>query len=370
MPMEGVRGGAETLYPEWRAKGVTLVPPASVDATIKPVYSDESTRIAERVDAQPPRPPAYDNVDVLHVAGNIYLIAGAGGNVAASIGGDGVIMVDSGAGAASEKVLAAVRQAARMLRPDDTLGDNTSPFANTWQATHAFPDPMIRMIINTSSRDEHVGGNANIRKSPMFQFLGYRDASVALQILAHDMVRQRMLESNAPEMMVPTDTYIADKYTMYRFLNNQAIQLFHMPNAVTDGDSAVFFRRADVIVAGDIYNSEIYPPIDVDKGGSIDGEIEALDKLIDMCVTEFMSEGGTMIVPGHGWISDAGDMGYYRDMLMIIRDRIQSMINKGMTLAQVKAAKPTMDYDPEYGRQPGVTARFVESVYRSLKEKK
>ena len=105
-----------------------------------------------------------------------------------------------------------------------------------------------------------------------------------------------------------------------------------MPNAVTDGDSVVWFRRSDVIATGDIYNSDIYPPIDVDQGGSIDGEIDALNKLIDMCVTEFMSQGGTMIVPGHGWISDAADVGYYRDMLMIIRDRIQAMIDKGMTL--------------------------------------
>jgi glyoxylase-like metal-dependent hydrolase (beta-lactamase superfamily II) len=142
-----------------------------------------------------------------------------------------------------------------------------------------------------------------------------------------------------------------------------------MPNAVTDGDSAVWFRRADVIVAGDVYNSDIYPPIDVDRGGSIDGEIDALNKLADMCVTEFMSQGGTMIIPGHGWMSDAADVGYYRDMMMILRDRIQAMIDKGMTMAQVKAAKPTMDYDPEYGREPGVTARFVEAVYRSLKDK-
>jgi cyclase len=131
----------------------------------------------------------------------------------------------------------------------------------------------------------------------------------------------------------------------------------------------VWFRRSDVIAAGDVYNSDIYPPIDVDRGGSIDGVIAALDRLVDMSVTEFMSQGGTMIVPGHGWIGDAGDVGYYRDMLMIVRDRIRKMIDNGMTLAQVKTAKPTMDYDPLYGRQRGATARFVEAVYRSLKER-
>ena len=111
----------------------------------------------------------------------------------------------------------------------------------------------------------------------------------------------------------------------------------------------------------------VYPPIDVDKGGSINGEIDALNKLIDMSVTEFMAQGGTLIVPGRGWISDAADVGYYRDMLMVIRDRIKAMTDKGLTLAQVKAAKPTMDFDPEYGREPGVASRFVEAVYRSLK---
>jgi cyclase len=179
-----------------------------------------------------------------------------------------------------------------------------------------------------------------------------------------------MLESKAADDLVPTDTYSSEKYTLYRFFNNQAVQLIHMRNATTDGDSAVWFRRSDVIAAGDVYNSDIYPPIDVDRGGSIDGAIEALNTLTDMCVTEFMSQGGTMIIPGHGWMSDAADVGYYRDMLMIIRDRVQAMIDRGMTLAQVKAAKPTMDFDPEYGREPGVTARFVEAVYRSLEKKK
>ena len=189
-----------------------------------------------------------------------------------------------------------------------------------------------------------------------------------LRIVAHQNVQSRMVEANAAGGAVPTTTYFSDKYTLYRFLNNQAIQLFHM-NATTDGDSLVWFRKSDVIAAGDVYNSDIYPPIDVKRGGSIDGEIEALNKLVDMCAAEYMSQGGTMVIPGHGWISDVGDIGYYRDMMMVIRDRIQSMIDKKMTLEQVKAAKPTMDYDPLYGRQPGATAQFVEAVYRSLKEK-
>lgn len=189
----------------------------------------------------------------------MYLIAGAGGNIAVSAGGDGVIMVDSGAAAASTEVLSAVRQVVQALRPADRP-DSASPFGSTWQATHSFPEPMIRMIINTSSNADHVGGNANIRMSPMFRVLGYLDPSLSLQILAHEMTRNLMVESNVAETLVPTDTYFSDTYTMYRFLNNEAVQLFHMPDAITNGDSVVWFRRSDVIVTGDVYNSDIYPP--------------------------------------------------------------------------------------------------------------
>lgn len=371
VPLEGWRGHARALYPEWRAIGETLAPPAAPDIVLKPRYDDESTRVAERANAQPARAAVYDRVEPLHAAGSVYMIAGAGGNIAASIGGDGVIMVDSGVAAASDKVLAAIRQAAQSLRPPERP-DSASPFNSTWQATHAFPEPKIRMIINTNDNPDHVNGNAAIRKSAMFGPLGDGPAyqlgtssGSSQQVFAHINVQQRMLETAVAD--APSDTYFTDRYTLYRFFNNQAVQIFHMPNATTDGDSIVFFRRSDVIATGDIYNSDIYPPIDLTRGGSIDGEIAALNRVLDMSVTEYMSQGGTMIIPGHGWLSDSGDVGYYRDMLIIVRDRIRSLIDKGMTLEQVQAAKPTMDYDPLYGRQPGATTRFVEAVYGSLK---
>ena len=381
VPLAAWRGYAQALYPEWYATGKTLAPPAAPDLLLKPSYNDESTRVADRADAQPERAitsgdasgDGSGDVEAVHAAGNVYVIAGAGGNIAASIGDDGVIMVDSGAAAGTGKVLAAIRQAATRLRPPENP-ESASPFNSTWQATHTFAEPKIRMIINTSDNSDHVQGNAAIRRSPMFGALGDGPAyqlgtssGSSQQNLAHINVQQRMLVANAAN--APTDTYFSDKYTLYRFFNGQAVQILHLPNAITDGDSVVWFRRSDVIATGDIYNSDIYPPIDVDRGGSINGEIEALNKVLDMSVTEYMSQGGTMIVPGHGWVSDSGDVGYYRDMLMILRDRIQNLIDRGMSLPQVKAARPTMDYDPLYGRQPKATARFVEAVYGSLKRK-
>ncbi len=368
MPVEALRGGAEKTYPAWRETAAKLSPPAA-QYKLTPVYNDASTRVAERADAQSRRAPTYDKIESPHAAGNVYVVGGAGGNIAVSAGGDGVILVDSGAAEASAKVLEVIQRIAETSRPVDRP-DSASPFGDTWQATHAFRDPIIRMIINTSDAPDHGGGNANVRRSPLFRGFGAEGGGAALPILAHNQVQQRMIDRKDPELAIPTSTYSSETFTLHRFLNNQAIQIFHMPNAITDGDSVVLFRRSDVIAAGDVYNSEIYPPIDLARGGSIAGEIEALNKLVDMCATEFMSQGGTLVIPGHGWLSDAGDVSLYRDMIIVIRDRIEDMIGKGMTLEQVKAAKPSMDYDPEFGREPGTAARFIETVYRSLKEKK
>jgi glyoxylase-like metal-dependent hydrolase (beta-lactamase superfamily II) len=370
VPLEGVRGGGETLYPEWRTKGMSLTAP-NVQAKIVPTYSDESSRIAERADAQPKRAPAYDKVEPIHVNGNVYLLGGAGANLALSVGGDGIVMVDSGAGPATDKVVATIQQINQVMKPDERP-NSASPFANTWQSTHTFAPTAVRMILNTSANPDHVGGNEKMVRSEIFHPIGVEgvDELASEVIFAHENVARRMTEAKLPQRAIPSNTYFSDKYTVHRFINGEAVQLLHLANAVTDGDSAVWFRKSDVIVTGDVYNSDIYPPIDTEKGGSIDGEIAALNRLADMCVTEYMAEGGTMIVPAHGWVSDAADLGYYRDMMVIIRNRMQSMIDKGMTLQQIKAAKPTMDYDPLYGREPGVTSQFVEAVYRSLTQKK
>ncbi len=148
--------------------------------------------------------------------------------------------------------------------------------------------------------------------------------------------------------------------------------LYHAPAANTDADSIVFFRRSDVISAGNVFSTVSYPVIDVEKGGSIQGIIDGLNKILDLAVAEYRGQGGTYIIPGHGRLSDTADVASYRNMMVMVRDRVQDLIGKGMTLDQIKAAKPTMDFDGRYGSNTGpwTTAMFIESVYKSLKDKK
>ena len=282
-------------------------------------------------------------VHILPVQGNVYMLLGAGGNITVQVGNDGVLIVDTQYAPLSEKILAAVR----------TLSKGP-----------------IRYVINTTYDADHTGGNEPIRKAGSTIAGGnvagdIQDAAEGAQIIAHDNVLMRM--ANRPSGSLPASTFLGDSKKL--FFNGEGIEINHQPAAHTDGDSIVFFRRSDVISTGDIFTTNSYPMIDLAAGGSIQGVIDGLNRLVDMIIPVYGQEGGTLVIPGHGRLADFGDVINCREMTIIIRDRVQDMIKKGMTLEQVKAARPTRDYDPLYGSVPGWTSEmFVEAVYKSLKK--
>ena len=155
------------------------------------------------------------------------------------------------------------------------------------------------------------------------------------------------------------------------YLNGEGIEVLHQPAAHTDGDVVVFFRRSDVVVAGDILDTTRFPVIDVARGGSINGEIAALNRLVELAIPSVpivSREAGTLVIPGHGRVCDQLDVVEYRDMVTIIRDRVRDLIKAGMTLDQIKAASPARGYTRRYGSDSGpwTTNNFVEAVYQSL----
>jgi cyclase len=323
-----------------------------------------------------------DDFQTLHVRGPIYMIAGAGGNITVSVGLDGVLLVDSGSAAMTDKVIAELRRLQREvgLRYEESLtfGAETRSTLESERATPAPPKP-IRFIINTSDDPDHYGGNDKIAKLGRTITGGnvagdLRSVVESAAIYSHENAQLRMAGADGgpalPTALWPTDTYHNEYYKLSSYFNGEGIQLMAAPAAHTDGDTWVWFRGSDVIATGDVFNLDTYPVIDVKRGGSINGVLNALNALLDYSFAEVRSEGGTMIIPGHGRLGDMSDVGYYRDLLTIIRDRVQDMIKKGMTLEQVKAAKPTLDYDPRYGAKTGswTTDMFIEAVYTSLKK--
>jgi glyoxylase-like metal-dependent hydrolase (beta-lactamase superfamily II) len=295
--------------------------------------------------------PLESEIHVLPVQGNIYMLVGSGSNTTVQIGKDGVLIVDPQTADVSPKIITAVRQ---------------------------LSDQPIRYIINTQFGEDHTGGNANVSKAGerlvptggaggLGQALG-RTADAA-QIFAHLNVLASMTKQRVPSEYWPTDTFSTPKKEL--FINGEGIQIIHEPAAHTDGDTIIFFRRSDVISTGDVFIKTGYPVVDIANGGSINGIIKALNEIIDLAIPREKQEGGTMIIPGHGRLCDEADVVEYRDMLTIIRDRVQDMIKKGMTLEQVEAARPTLDYDPLYGSASGpvTTKMFVENVYYSLSRK-
>jgi cyclase len=293
-------------------------------------------------------------LEVLQVRPNFYMIAGAGGNVAVQVGEDGVVVVDAGSGGQADAVLAAI--------------------------TRITPLP-IRYVINTSADPDHVGGNEKLSQAGQTLFTGRTIglpsdfAGTAASVLSTENVLTRMsaVQPAYATAALPTETFFYPR--KYMFLNDEGIEVLHQPAAHTDGDAIVFFRRSDVIVAGDVLDTTRFPVIDVAKGGSIDGEVAALNRLVDIAIPSVpivSREIGTSIIPGHGRICDQLDVVEYRDMVTIVRDRVRDLIKAGRTLEQVKAADPARGYKARYGSATGpwTTEQFVEAIYRSLASKK
>jgi glyoxylase-like metal-dependent hydrolase (beta-lactamase superfamily II) len=358
LPIDTTRGGSATMYPDFLTKGRAQ---ATGGAAAPPVVA--------------PSP----GIHVLPVRGNVYMLLGAGANITVSVGRDGVLMVDAGRAQMSDQVLAAIRKLQDDLDlRDRPLGSGAETRSSVASRNTEAPAKPIRYIIDTSADPDHAGGNEKIRSAGR-TFTGgnvagnIADAGEGAAILAHENVLQRLLEPEAGEDKAgpdaqPTDTYYTDSMKLSHFFNGEGIQLIHQPSAHTSGDSLVWFRGSDVIAAGDIYSTISYPVIDVKHGGTINGVVDGLNRILDLSVAEFRTEGGTLVVPGHGRLSDSADVAYYRDMVTIIRDRVKAMIDKGLTLEQVKAARPTADYEPRYGATSGpwTTDMFVEAVYVTL----
>jgi glyoxylase-like metal-dependent hydrolase (beta-lactamase superfamily II) len=277
---------------------------------------------------------------VLPVRAGIYMISSRTANTTVQIGRDGVLVVDTQTGGLADALLAEIRK---------------------------LSDKPIRMIVNTTIDADHIGGNAALKKSGQILAGGnQRNAAIygagGSPIFAFEKVLLRMTNGGGDAAGWPTDTYFVAQKDM--FFNGEPVQLMHLPAAHSDGDSMVVFRRTDVISVGSIYAPDHYPSIDVERGGTLDGVVAALNRVIELTVPEFNEQGGTMIVPGRGHLADEADVAEYRDMVTIVRDRVRDMVKKGMTLEQVRAAKPTADYDVVYGERDGQT--FIEAAYRTL----
>lgn len=312
---------------------------------------------------------------------SVWMLVGAGANITASIGPDGIFLVNAGEAQTAEAVLAAIGDLQARLNEFGKLDVRQPPRGGSETIshfpvnTHAPPKP-IRYIVNTSALPHNVGGNELLARSGV-TFSGgnvvgtIADAAVGAAVLAHENVLVRMVSAGAPFEALPTETFFVDEYKLSTFFNGDGIRIVHIPAATTDGDSLVYFREADVIAAGDLFDMDSFPIIDVERGGHIDGVIDGLNYILDLAIPEFRTEGGTMIVPGRGRLADSADVGYYRDMLTIIRDQVQALIDRGMTLEQVLMERPTFGYEGRFGSDTGpwTTEMFIEAVYRSLKER-
>jgi glyoxylase-like metal-dependent hydrolase (beta-lactamase superfamily II) len=290
------------------------------------------------------------NIDVIEVRPHVHMLVGAGGNTTIFDGPEGVMVVDTMYAPMAEKILAAIK---------------------------SLTDAPIRYVVNTHVHPDHIGGNEIIAKAGRTRAGGNvvgdigADATDQAAVLAHENVLNRLSmpaqgQPQVPFAAWPTETFANDRKEM--IFNGEAVQIIHEPAAHTDGDSVVFFRHNDVLATGDLFTTTMYPFIDAANGGTMDGEVKALNAILDITIASNVNEGGTMVIPGHGRLCDEQDVIEYRDMATIIRDRIKEYVKRGLTLEQVKAKKPTLDFDPRYNTPNGFwdADKLVAEVYKEM----
>ena len=300
--------------------------------------------------------PDANALEVIEIRPNFHVIAGDGSNIAVQSGTDGIVVVDTGTGQKAKQVIAEIRKL------------STRP---------------IRYVINTSADPDHVGGNDELSAAgqSVIPTGGLNEIGAAggrAPILAEENVQSRMAAPDGEKSVFPIGAWPTVTYSSALeeaqkdlYINGEAIITTHQPSAHTDGDSMVFFRRSDVLVTGDVFDQTRFPVIDREKGGSIQGVIDSLNRIIGITVPPvpfIWQEGGTVVVPGHGLISHEADVVDYRDMVTIVRDRIRAWIGKGMTLDQIRKADPVKGFRGRYGSNTGAwtTDTFIEAVYKDL----
>jgi len=291
-------------------------------------------------------------LDVVKVRKNFYMLAGAGGNIGVQIGSDGIVLVNTGTAASTDKVLAALK----------TLTDLPS-----------------RDIIKADAGADFVGGNEKLAKAGYTIFTNALGGGGGLpngggaSILAHDSVLRKISTGKdaLPNGAWPNEAFFTPRKAIR--MNDEGLEIFYQPAAHTSADSFVLFRSSDVVVTGDVMDMTRFPNIDLANGGTIQGEIDALNRLIDLTIapTPFIyKDAGTYVIPGHGRVSEQNEVVDYRDMVVLIRDVVADLAKQGKTLDQIKAARPALPYETRYGTQAGVTNAFVEAIYKSLQAKK
>ena len=289
---------------------------------------------------------------LLHVQDQVYMLYGADVNVTVQIGEGSLVFVDSPDPAVIPDMMSMIRE----------ISDRPAHYLIT---THLDPLHIAgNDIINT------LGDNSGVGLFRPDSSVAVGGAISGVAIISHENVLNRfyLTEHDIPELTV-TNTYFSERKDFFE--NDEAIIVYHLANAHTDGDSIVYFRGSEVISTGDIYTPGLYPEIDIERGGSINGLIEGLNFIIELMVPGPFAEGGTYVVPGHGRIGDEIDVVEYRNMVYIVRDRVINLMEEGASLDEVLASDPTFDYDTEYGGTRGgpTNVEFITSVYQSLQRK-